>query len=132
MAALLMTFCPLGAAADFSVRDHGAVGDGRTLDTAAIQKAIDAAAAAGGGRVVLPPGKYLSGSISLKSRVTLHIEKDATLLGSTDLAHYRRINFLALVTANDQQNIGITGEGTIDGQGKTIADSVIGPIKPGK
>lgn len=122
----------LAGAADLSVRDHGATGDGRTLDTAAIQKAIDAAAAAGGGRVVLPPGTYLSGSISLKSRVTLHLEKGATLLGSTDLAHYRRINFLALVCANGQRNIGITGAGTIDGQGRAIADAVLGPIKPGK
>ncbi|MCB1134144.1 MAG: glycoside hydrolase family 28 protein, partial [Verrucomicrobiae bacterium] len=131
-----MAACCLSAsqvrAADFSVRDFGAVGDGVAVDTTAIQKAIDAASAAGGGRVVLPSGKYLSGSISLKSRVTLHIAKDATLLGSTDLAHYRRLNFLALVMANEQEHISITGEGTIDGQGKPIADAVIGPIKPGK
>lgn len=132
IACLLISFCTCCAAAEFSVRDYGAVGDGRALDTAAIQKAIDVAAAAGGGLVVLPPGEYLSGSISLKSGVTLHIERGATLLGSTDLAHYRRINFLALVSANEQQHIGITGEGTIDGQGKTIADALIGPIKPGK
>jgi hypothetical protein len=131
-AALLLIFGSLGEAADFSVRDFGAVGDGVALETAAIQKTIDAAAAAGGGRVVLPPGKYLSGSIGLKSKVTLHIEKGATLLGSTDLAHYRRINFLALVWANGQQHIGITGAGVIDGQGKIVADSVIGPITPGK
>lgn len=119
-------------AADFNVRDFGAKGDGKTLDHGIMQKAIDAAAAAGGGRVLFPPGRYLSGSIALKSGVTLHLEKGATILGSTDLNHYRRLNFLALITAHDQQDIGITGQGTIDGQGKTIADAVIGPIKPGK
>lgn len=86
------------------------------LDTVAIQNAINAAAGAGGGRVVLPSGgKFLSSTINLRGKVTLHLEKGATLLGSTDLAHYRRLNFLALVMANEQREIGTTGEGTIDG-----------------
>jgi hypothetical protein len=119
------------AAGDFNVRNHGAVGDGKALDTAAIQRAIDAAAAAKGGRVRFPPGTYLSGSVRLKSHVRLHLEKGATLLGSTDRSHYQRLNFLALVMADNQENIGIGGAGVIDGQGKIIAESVIGPIKPG-
>ncbi|MCU0796558.1 MAG: glycosyl hydrolase family 28 protein [Akkermansiaceae bacterium] len=117
---------------DVSVLDFGASGTGRSLDHGAMQKAIDAAAAAGGGRVVFPPGTYLSGSIALRSGVTLHLEKGATILGSTDLKHYRRLNFLALITSHGQKNIGITGEGVINGQGKPIADSVVGPIKPGR
>jgi hypothetical protein len=120
------------AAKDFDVRGHGAVGDGKALDTAAIQRAIDAAAVAKGGRVVFPSGTYLSGSIRLKSHVKLHLEKGATLLGSTDLAHYQKLNFLALVMANAQENIGISGEGVIDGQGKIIAEALISPIKPGQ
>lgn len=120
------------AAKDFGVKGFGAVGDGKVLDTQSIQKAIDAAAAEKeGGRVVFPAGRYLTGSVRLKSRVTLHLERGATLLGSTDLSHYQRVNFLALVMANQQHDIGITGEGVIDGQGKVIAESVIGPIKPG-
>lgn len=119
-------------AKDFSISSFGAVGDGKQLETQAIQRAIDAAAAEkDGGRVVFPAGRYLSGSIRLKSRVTLHLEKGATLLGSTDLSHYQRLNFLALVMADKQQDVGITGEGVIDGQGKPIAESVIAPIKPG-
>lgn len=100
------------------VRHHGAKGDGTTLDTAAIQRAIDAAAAAGEGSVVFPPGRYLSGSIVLKSNVTLELAENAVLLGSTDLAHYQRLNFIALVLANGQRNVAIRGRGVIDGQGR--------------
>ena len=67
-------FCaPLGAAASgtFNVRDHGAAGDGKTLDTAAINKAVAACAAAGGGQVLFPPGVYLSGTVHLTSN-TIH------------------------------------------------------------
>ena len=72
----------------YNVRDFGAVGDGVTLDTAAIQGAVDACAAAGGGRVTLPAGRYLSGSVFLKSHVELHLEMGAVLRGSTDLDDY--------------------------------------------
>jgi hypothetical protein len=119
-------------AATFDIRRHGAVGDGKAMDTQAIQKAIDAAAAAGGGTVVFPPGRYLSGSVHLKSHVKLHLEKGATLLGSTRVSDYRKLNFLGLILANQQENIGISGAGTIDGQGKILADSVMGPVVGGK
>lgn len=128
---LFFTFPHPLAARDFSVMTFGAVGDGKVLETVAIQKAIDAAAEARGGRVVIPPGRFLSGSLRLKSHVTLHLEKGATLLGSTDHSHYQRLNFLALVMANEQENVGISGQGIIDGQGKILADAVIGPIKAG-
>jgi len=121
---------PAAAAAGraFSVIDHGARGDGKTLCTQAIQKAIDACAAAGGGTVSLPPGTYRSGTVFLKSRVTLHLEAGATLLGSTDLADYppvvpkipSRTNLYihrSLIYAEDQHEIGIAGQGTIDGSG---------------
>ncbi|MEY3895195.1 MAG: hypothetical protein RLZZ214_714, partial [Verrucomicrobiota bacterium] len=120
------------AAGDFDVRSHGAVGDGKVLDTAAIQQAVDAASMAKGGRVVFPAGIYLSGSIHLKSHVKLHLEKGATLLGSTDRSQYQKLNFLALVMADAQEDIGISGKGVIDGQGKILAEAVIEPIKPGR
>ena len=71
-----------------SVRDYGAKGDGVTLDTGAIQAAIDACTNMGGGTVYLPPGEYLSGTITLKDNVTLHVGPNARLLGSKSLADY--------------------------------------------
>ncbi|MHA3775163.1 glycosyl hydrolase family 28-related protein [Verrucomicrobiota bacterium sgz303538] len=70
----------------------GAVGDGVTVNTVSIQKAIDDCAAAGGGMISFPAGRYLTGTIQLKSNVTLRLEKEATLLGSTEVADYRNID----------------------------------------
>jgi len=106
--------------------DFGAVADGSTRCHDALQAAIDAAHDAGGGAVVLTPGTYLSGSIVLRSRVTLHIERGATLLGSPDLGDYAEgehhavngeRNAWHLVSAADAHDIRITGGGTIDGNG---------------
>ncbi len=110
------------------VIDYGAVGDGKTLNTKAIQQAIDDCFDDGGGKVVIPAGIFLTGSVDLKSNVELHISNGAVLLGSTlitdyqsrvpDLKSYNDI-FLeyALIYAEKQKNISITGNGTIDGQG---------------
>ena len=73
----------------FSIRDFGALGDGATLDTMAINKAIKACAAAGGGQVLFPPGRYLSGTVHLKSHVTLLLEAGATLVGTKNLDQYQ-------------------------------------------
>ncbi|MCL2744471.1 MAG: glycosyl hydrolase family 28 protein [Planctomycetaceae bacterium] len=118
----------------FNVRNFGAVGDGVTKDTAAIQKAIDAAAEAGGGRVVLPPGTYLSGTIYLKSNTELHISAGAILFGSPDKEDYNAPDFCPqnrvftrdfmsgahLVVAVEQNNVTISGRGRIDGNGKAF------------
>ena len=66
----------------FDIRDHGAIGDGKTIDSGAINRAIDRASAAGGGTVHFPPGTYLSYSIRLKSRVRLHLDRDAVILAA--------------------------------------------------
>jgi hypothetical protein len=110
------------------IRDHGATGDGVRLETAAIQAAIDACSAAGGGTVLVPPGVYLTGTLWLRSDVTLHLAAAATLLGSTDPGDYATgiagccfVNESALdkclLYAQDARRIAITGQGTIDGQG---------------
>lgn len=106
----------------FRVTDFGAKPDGVTLNSAAIQKAIDAANASGGGTVSFEKGIYLSGSIELKSNVILNFEKEATLLGSTNPLDYYGLNrWKALILADGQTQIGISGEGTIDGQGLQLA-----------
>jgi len=112
----------------FSVRDYGAIGDGKTLDTAGINKAIEACAAAGGGQVLFPPGKYLSGTVHLKSHVTLLLDAGARLIGTTDLAQYQHPTppvFMpesrwgkwhrALILGDGLEDIAIAGQGVIDG-----------------
>ena len=73
---------------ELNVRDFGATGDGKTKDTTAIQQAIDRACVMGGGEVLVPAGKYLTGAIALKSNVTLRLDKDAVILGTPDFADY--------------------------------------------
>jgi polygalacturonase len=113
---------PALAAKTCDVRHFGATGDGTTKDTAAIQKAIDACAGTGG-TVTVTPGTYLTGPIELKSKITLDIQKGATLLGSPDRADFGPFTFagkqtvLPLVRSDNASDITITGGGTIDGNG---------------
>src|SRR5207248_6718490 len=79
---------PMSGRIVFDVKSFGATGDGVTLDTAALNKTIEACAAAGGGVAYLSPGTYLSGTVVLKSNVTLYLEAGATFLGSKNLADY--------------------------------------------
>jgi polygalacturonase len=115
------------------VRRYGAKGDGKTKDTVAIQKAIDACTAGkGGGVVEVPDGTFVIAPILLKSNMTLHLEKAATLLGSPDRADYPKYTFARhetiqpLVSSLNAEHITIAGEGTIDGNGKIWWDYVKG------
>src|SRR3954467_15780352 len=85
LAAIAQTAMAQTAQSRVLITDAGAVADGTTLNTRAIQKAVDDLATKGGGTVVIPAGKFLSGAIFLKPRVNLHLEKDAVLLGSTNI-----------------------------------------------
>jgi polygalacturonase len=113
------------AAAPVNVRDTGATGDGKTLDTAAMQKAIDTVAAAGGGVVQVPAGTYLCGSIELKSHVTLDLDTGATIKASSNADDFPIVTALweglpwpcheALIFADHARDIAITGSGSILG-----------------
>ena len=101
---------------NFRLADYGATGDGKTLNTAAFQKAIGACSAAGGGRVVIPSGKWLTGPIELSSHVDLHLEAGAEVLFTSDHSLY----FSPLkspVSGRDLEDIAITGSGIFDGAG---------------
>lgn len=125
-AAVLFTLSAAGRAATFPVVKYGAKGDGATLDTAAIQRAIDAAAVKGG-EVTFAAGKYLTGSLFVKSGVTLRIDKGVTLTGSQSLADYplrpTRVAGIemtwpaALINVYEQHNVTIVGDGVVDGNG---------------
>jgi len=124
--AALLAVLP-AAAGVVDVRDHGAVGDGVHLDTAALNAAVAACARDGGGTVHVSAGRYLTGTIVLRSHVTLNLDAGATLLGSEDPADYpstpgvwdEGTEMMApLIYAADAENIAITGRGTIDGQGR--------------
>ena len=113
----------------FDIRSYGAVADGKTKATAAIRKAIDAAAAAGGGTVVFSGGTYLTGPIHLKSNITLLVEAGTVLKFSSDFDDYlpmvrsrwegtEVVNFSPLIYGNKVENVAITGRGLIDGSGE--------------
>jgi len=127
-----LTCTQLVLARDFNIKEFGAVSDTTILSTKAIQTAINECSREGG-TVIIPAGNFLSGTLVLKSNVTLHLSKGATLYGSRRLEDYvpnipkyialrTRGETKQLVYAENASNIGITGEGEIDGQGRFFAD----------
>ena len=116
----------------YLISEHGAVGDGQTLNTKAIQDLIDHVAADGGGLIVVPKGTFLTGSIFLKQGVNLLVEKDGVLKGSTNAEDYPQVKTrwegiereftAALLNAVDVTGVEVAGEGTIDGSGDQWVD----------
>ena len=104
----------------FNILSYGAVADGQTPCTAAFEAAIEACSRAGGGVVVVPSGRFVSGPIVLKSNVVLNVTPGATILGSNDLEDYPRVDgwWSNNIHADGAENISIIGGGTIDGRGK--------------
>ena len=137
---LASTITSFAAPSEFNVRDFGAVGDGKTLDSPAINKAIDAAAEAGGGTVLLPTGKYLCGSIHLQSNIHLLIDAGATIVAAPQkmMAYDAEEDFQgpafqdgghtyfhnSLIWGENLTNVFITGNGMIDGTALSTGDGV--------
>ncbi len=128
----VVTSSAMAAGKVCDVRHYGAKGDGTTKDTKAIQAAIDDCAGKEHGTATLSGGTFLSGPILLKSNVTLNIAKGAELLGSPDREDFPMVTFARnktvqpLVSAVNQENVAIEGEGIIDGNGKIWWDYVKG------
>lgn len=151
----ITSFCLMSlttaSALDKCILDNGAIPDGVTINTSAIQKTIDDVHAAGGGKVRVPQGKFVTGTIYLKSHVTLFLEGAAELLGSRSLEDYPTdipgsgevaanqktpppgalpsSEFIqALIVADQATDVGIDGPGSIDGRGQRDAF----PVQEGK
>lgn len=128
---LMVLLCSsVAIASEYDVTDFGAVGNGRKMNTASIQKAIDKCFSDGGGVVTIPAGDYLTGSIQLKSRVTLHLGPGSRLIGSTRMSDYPEIGYLhnelgevkSLIWAMNAEQVAITGDGEIDFKGESFMD----------
>lgn len=112
---------------NFDITNFGAKPDGLTLNTQAVADAISACTKAGGGRVIVPAGRFLTGAIHLQSNVNLHLDEAATLVFDTNPASYPLVftrwegmelmNYSPLIYARRQKNIAVTGKGTLEGQG---------------
>ncbi len=125
---------PVIPPAVFNITNYGAVGDGKTLNTAAIQKTIAACTNAGGGTVLVPAGKFLFGPIVLASSLNLHLDKGATMLISDDLATYplNAKRYQDCITVSDAHDVEISGDGVIDGQGQAWWTAFIADLKAEK
>jgi polygalacturonase len=132
LVAFALTASGLVAAAEsgkvFNVRELGAKGDGGTLDTAVLQTALDDCGKAGGGTVLLPPGKYLSQPLTIRTKTTLTISKGATLIASTNQNDFLKVpgdwlqaksggDFVPFLSGKDLEDVTIAGQGTIEGSG---------------
>lgn len=110
---------------DFDITQWGVIGDGHTKNTKSIQSAIDEVSDSGGGRILFPEGNYLTGTIFLKTGVNIHLLEKAVLLGSTDRADYQLLDrWYSLLIASESEDIAVTGEGIIDGQGRELAVNI--------
>jgi len=115
-----------------NILNFGAKGDGQTVNTTYIQKAIDETSQRGGGKVIIPEGQFLTGVIQLKSNVELHLEEGAVLLGSDKRIDYGPSHEASpLIVADGQHNIAITGKGVIDGNGHKLIKDIYKMLKQG-
>lgn len=127
----LVLFLPAHAQVrSYLVTEYGAKPD-NSLNTASIQRAIDAAFAAGGGEVIIPEGVFVTGTIILWSGVTLQLDKGAVLQGSERRKDYGSTDHLALIYARGQEGITISGKGTIDGRGRELMKDIFKGLREG-
>lgn len=132
--ALILLVCPAlstFAQQDYNILKYGARPGFDTENTKSIQKAIDAAAVKGRGRVIVPAGNFVTGPLVLKSGVELHLQKNAVLLGSAKRMSYP-VGKMSVISAVGQHDISITGKGSIDGQGRDLVENALLLLREGK
>ncbi|OKS85112.1 glycoside hydrolase family 28 protein [Mucilaginibacter polytrichastri] len=129
LSVLLVFFVQQCFAQTFNIKDYGAIADGKTVNTAALQNAVDACSANGGGMVYVPAGTFVTGTFHLKSNINLYLENGAVLKGSPDLKDYVSytmpvygLNYYGMLYTTDAENVSITGAGTIDGNNPVFHD----------
>ena len=119
---LRLVEAPRIGTAEASVLEFGAVPDGESLNTEALQAGVDNISRRGGGRLIVPPGNYVTGTVELKSGVELHLDDGAKIIGSLERGDYRgNGRWFALLLAKDQEDIAVSGGGIIDGRGGELA-----------
>jgi len=129
---ILLSVTKVILAKDYNASMFGVKSNGTTLNTTSIQKGIDFIHENGGGRLVFYVGRYLTGTIYLKSNVIIQLEEGAILVGSLNPLDYQtNFNWTAMIFALDQRNIGITGKGVIDGRGFEVANNLVDLIQKG-
>ena len=133
LAIIFLSLCTLMLSGkDYKASVFGVKSDGVTLNTRSIQKAVDFISENGGGRLVFYVGRYVTGTIQLKSNVTIQLEEGAVLVGTTSVYDYSGPNGVkALISADSLENIGITGKGVIEGQGAAVLDNINSQIGKG-
>lgn len=128
---LFLTFTACSSSGDSVVKEYNIKNDGKTLVTENLQKAIDDCSAKGGGILSLPAGTYLTGTLILRKNVTLHLEENAVLLGSRNIADYpAKGRRKALIYAEYTDSIAITGKGEINGNGASFNKGNDAPDRP--
>jgi len=129
---LLLFFCTSVSAKEYNASFFGIKSNGTTLNTRSIQKAVDYIHEKGGGTLVFYVGRYLTGTIQLKSNVHIRLNEGAVIVGSTNPYDYDEyMNWQSLFIAHDAENISITGQGVIDGQGREVAYNIIDQVHKG-
>lgn len=130
---LVCTLSVFAQPKDQIITKFGAIADGKTNNAKIIQRIIDNVSAAGGGRVVIPAGNFMSGTLFLKSNVELHVALGARLLGPTNRNDYSIMSGRpAMIMAKNQHHVSITGPGIIDGQGQELMLDIFQKLRSGE
>ena len=128
-----LSITSFGQSKSYIITQYGAKPDAITNNAKAIQRLIDQVAAKGGGKIIVPPGNFMTGTINLKSGITLHVQQGATLLGSTNTNDYEGVfHRRSIIKVVNQHDVAVTGTGVIDGQGQELMLDIFQKLRSGQ